>query len=162
VEPSPQQGKLWVSLLGVVVAGGVVVLIISQVPRDRAIDQAAASSQQHTTFPIRNKGLAVPTSTNYVYRVVGPPGTTATISYVNQDGTDGYIKRVTLPWSIATTTSDGPGLPKGSGQPPFVEARTNTRSSNAKVTCQSYGDGTLTDQETATGSYVTVSCGFAY
>lgn len=158
---SPQQGKLWVSLLGVVIAGAVVLFLGSRIGGARASDETAASAQRPTSFPIHAKGLAVPTSTNYVYRVIGPPGTTASISYTNQDGTHGYLKRVVLPWSIATTTSDGPGLPKGSGQPPFVDARTDTKSSAARVTCQSYGDGTLTDQETATGSYVAVSCGFA-
>jgi len=63
-------------------------------------------------------------STKYVYRVVGPPGTKATISYVNQDGSAGNVEHAPLPWSIATVTTDGPDLPAGAGQPPFVVAHT--------------------------------------
>jgi hypothetical protein len=157
-----QQNKLWVSVLSILVTGGLLLFVLSHLSHDRQNDALAASGEHATSFHIIGKGLAKPTSTNYVYRVVGPPGTTATITYTNQDGSHGTVEHAALPWSIATVTTDGPDLPVGAGQPPYVEAKINSHGHNAKVTCQAFGDGKLSDQETAIGSYVTISCGFPY
>ena len=163
MQSPPQSGKLWVSLLSVVVGGVVVAFLVSHVASVRARLGSSSETGQHaTSFAIHSKGLAMPTSTNYVYRVIGPPGTTATISYVNQNGSTGEVEHATLPWSIATTSTDGPGLPKGSGQPPYVEVHANTHGKNARVTCQAFGDGALEDQETNTAIGVYVTCGVPF
>ena len=123
----------------------------------------SSTPEEHaTTFALNVKGLATPTATNYVYRVIGPPGTTASITYVNQDGSTGVVKHAVLPWSIATVTSDGGGLPAGSGQPPYISIRTNVRGANGPVTCQAFGDGKLFAQETTDKGATIVSCGFPY
>ncbi len=64
--------------------------ISSQLSADRLGEHA-------TSFRVDVKGLAKPTKLNYVYRVVGPAGTTAKISYVNQNGTSGYVSEARLP-----------------------------------------------------------------
>jgi hypothetical protein len=156
------QSKLWVSMLSVLVIGALLVFVVSRAAHDRVNHSYGVPTQQATKFPINVKGLAIPTSTNYVYRVVGPPGTTARISYVDQDGSDGNVTHAVLPWSISTVTSDGAGLPAGDGQPAYVQANTDAKAPNARVTCQAFADGKLVDQETATGSYAIVSCGFPY
>jgi hypothetical protein len=146
-------------LIGLVIAFAIFWFLISH----RSVDYSASAAGEHTTsFAITFKGRAMPTATNYVYRVIGPPGTTATITYVNQDGSSGDVQNVALPWSIATVTSDGPGLPAGSGQSPYISVRTNASAADTQITCQAFGDGKLFDQETSnTGSGI-VSCGFPY
>ncbi|HEY5437920.1 MAG TPA: MmpS family transport accessory protein [Acidimicrobiales bacterium] len=146
-------------LIGLVVGLTIFWYLVSH----RSIDYSASAAGEHaTTFALKVKGLATPTATNYVYRVIGPPHTTATITYVNQDGSSGEVQGVTLPWSIATVTSDGPGLPAGSGQSPYVSVRTNASAANTQITCQAFGDGKLFDQETSNTGAGIVSCGFPY
>lgn len=145
-------------LIGLVVGLTIMWYLISH----RGTDYSVSPPGEHaTSFVIKVKGLANPTATNYVYRVIGPPHTTATISYVNQDGSTGEVQDVTLPWSIATVTSL-PNLPAGSGQSPYVSVRTNASAANTQITCQAFGDGTLFDQETSNTGAGIVSCGFPY
>jgi CDP-diglyceride synthetase len=146
-------------LIGLVVALTIFWFLVSH----RGVGVLASTPGEHaTTFAIKAKGFATPTATNYVYRVIGPPGTTATISYVNQDGSTGYVQHAVLPWSIATVSSDGPDLPAGAGQPPYVYVHTNASGANAQITCQAFGDGTLSDQETSNAGAGIVSCGFPF
>ncbi len=62
---------------------------------------------------------------------------------------------------MATTTNDGAGLPAGDGQPPYVDIQLNTHGKTSTVTCQTFGDGTLADQETSTGVDLLLTCGIA-
>jgi hypothetical protein len=161
-----KRGNLMVSVLTILVSAGVVLFLVSHASRDRLRNESlAVSGERATKFPINGKGLAIPTSTNYVYRVVGPPGTTATITFVKQIGENGYVRHAVLPWSIAIATVVGTQkypLPAGSGMPPYVVAHTNAHGPNAQVTCQAFGDGKLLDQESAVGNDVIVSCGVAF
>ena len=121
----------------------------------------SSTSEEHaTTFALNTKGMATPTATNYVYRVVGPPGSTATIRYVRQDTSTGNVKHAVLPWSIATATSASPGVMAGGGQPPYVSIRFNASGAMGPVTCQVIADGTLFDQETANVGATTLTWGF--
>jgi hypothetical protein len=111
----------------------------------------------HTNGPLFNGKI-----TNFVYRVVGPRGTTANITYADQLGTHVTIARARLPWSIALARPGGTSLPPRDGPSPFVEVRANNQNAKVTVTCQAFALGKLNDQETNTGQYVTVSCGFAF
>jgi hypothetical protein len=152
------QSKFWVSALSVLVVGALAVFIISKAAHDRRDQSFGVPTQTATKFKINPRGLAIPTSTNYVYRVVGPKGTTARITYTEPDGESGNLTGAAMPWSIAipAPASAGPD------QQPYVQANTNAQSSNARVTCQAFQNGKLIDQETATGSYSVVYCGFPY
>jgi hypothetical protein len=148
-------------LIGFVIASTLVWFLISH--RGIVPSNTSSSPEEHpTSFALNVKGLAAPTATNYVYRVIGPPGTTATITYTNQDGSSGNVKHAVLPWSIATVTTDGSGLPAGSGMPPYISIRTNARGANGPITCQAFGDGKLSDQETSDEGATVISCGFPY
>jgi hypothetical protein len=155
-------GPVWAyigGLIGFVIAMTVLWYLVSH----RGVDYAGSTPGEHaTSFALKFKGIANPTATNYVYRVVGPPGTTATISYINQNGSSGDVKDVVLPWSIATVSSAGPDLPADAGQPPYVYVHTNASGANAKITCQAFGDGKLADQETSNAGSGIVWCGFPY
>jgi hypothetical protein len=145
-------------LIGFVIAAIIFWFLVSHPGFARS--NASSSPEEHaTSFSLTVKGLATPTATNFVYRVIGPPGTTAAITYSNQDGTTGYVKHAVLPWSIATAASLGGGLPAGSGLPPYISVRTNARGAKGPDTCQAFGDGTLFDQETSDDGATTISCG---
>lgn len=163
MQPPDQSNKLWVSVLSIILAGVVTVFLVSRATRVRSGEATQSEDGQYaSSFPIHVKGLANPTPTNYVYRVIGPRGTTVTITYVNQNGSSGSVTNAKLPWSIATTTTDGPGFPKGSGMPPYIDVHANTHGRNATVTCQAFGDGSLADQETNTAIGVYVTCGVPF
>jgi len=156
-----QQNKLWVSLISIVVAGAVLLFVVDRASHERStVSQQTESSQYASTFHIAAKGLPKLTKTNFVYRVVGPRGTTATITYSNQLGSHFTVAHATLPWSIAVARPVG--LPARDGLSPSVEVRSNNQNANSTVTCQVFAQGKLNDQETNTGPYVTVSCGFEF
>jgi len=161
----PANAKGWVGvvggLIGLVIGLSLFYFILGH-KADISSRLASTRRGEHSTsFPIDVRGLAMPTKVNYVYRVVGPVGTTAKIAYVNQDGTMGEVKQASLPWSVSTTTSLGNGLPAGSGQPAYVDIQLNTHGKSSTVTCQAFADGTLDDQETSTGVDLILTCGFA-
>ena len=152
-------------LIGFVIAMSIVWFLIGH--RGSIPGSVSTSPEEHaTTFALNVKGLAKPTATNYVYRVVGPSGATATITYVEQNGTAVTVRDAVLPWSVATATRVAPGtyeLPAGSGQLPYVVAHLTSRlASSVRMTCQAIGDGKLNDQETTDASATIVSCGFPY
>jgi ABC-type nickel/cobalt efflux system permease component RcnA len=158
-----QQNKFWVSVLSIVLIGVVALFVISRATHERRIEQAQAASNQYaSTFHIDTKGLAVPTSTNFVYRVVGPPGATATIDYSKQSGEHDVVSHVKLPWSISLPAQVSAKQSPSYGLSPYVEAQTDTHGAKTQVTCQAFADGKLNDQETNSGPYVTVSCGFPF
>jgi hypothetical protein len=161
MDPDMQQNKLWVTLVSIVLIGVVLVFIVDRASHERdSVTQQAESSQYASTFHIDSKGLAKPTKTNFVYRVVGAQGTTATITYATQSGTHVTIAHARLPWSIAVARPVD--LPTRDGLSPSVEVQANNQNASATVTCQAFAQGKLNDQETNTGAYVTVSCGFAF
>jgi Mycobacterium membrane protein len=163
MDPDMPQNKLWVTLASIVLAGAVLLFIVDRASHEKGIvRQQAESSQYASTFNVDAKGLAKPTSTNFVYRVVGAQGTTATITYAEQSGAHVTVTHARLPWSIAIARQGGTDLPPKYGMAPFVEVQANTHNANATVTCQAFARGTLNDQETNKGQYVTVSCGFAF
>jgi hypothetical protein len=115
--------------------------------------------ERATSFPLNVKGLAVPTSKNIVYRVVGTPGTTAEISFQDPYGSE-HIVDAKLPWSIALTpTAADP--PIGSPHTIYVEANTNSHGLDAQVTCQVIVLGKRDDQETVKAVDAVVMCGTA-
>ena len=110
--------------------------------------------ERSSSLPVNFKGMAVPTSTNYVYRVVGPLGATAEISYAKPDGSDAQI-RVTLPWSIAVSASVNQSSTRSLF---FVSANSTVRGPGATVTCQTFIHGALVSEETDKGPRSSVVC----
>lgn len=149
-------------LIGFVIAMSIVWFLVGH--RASIPGNVSTSPEEHpTTFALNVNSLSTPTATNYVYRVVGPPDATATITYVEQNGTSVTVRHALLPWSVATATRVAPGpyeLPAGAGLPPYVVARlTSHLASSVRMTCQAIGDGTLSDQETTDQGATIVSCG---
>ena len=159
----PASAKGWVGYVGGLIGLAIALCLFYFIVGHRTEISSQVSADQQgkhaTSFPIDIKGLATPTKVNYVYRVVGPRGTTARITYANQDGTTGEVLRATLQWSVATTTSDGSGLPADAGVPPYIGIQLNTHGATATVTCQAIDRGRLEDQETSTGVDLFLSCG---
>jgi len=147
--------------MGLTIAMGLRYFIFSHQQVIASAITQARLGEHATSFPVDAKGLATPTKLNYVYRVIGPAGVTAKITWVNQSATTGQDLQARLPWSVATTTNPGVDFPAGAGQPAYVDIRLNTHGKSATVTCQAFDHGVLYDQETSTGVDMVLTCGTA-
>jgi len=63
-----------------------------------------------------------------VMAVYGPPGTVATITYLDVNAQPQRADAVTLPWAYDTTTTQPASLPRATATPSVAESRSTTRS----------------------------------
>ncbi|BBZ75615.1 membrane protein [Mycolicibacterium anyangense] len=82
-----------------------------------------------------------------VYEIDGPPGTVATINYLDLDATPQIARDVTLPWSITLTTTA-----------PAASANIVAQGDSDTISCRITVNGELKDQKTSTGVNAQTFC----
>ena len=107
-----------------------------------------------SSFRVNFEGMATPTAVNYVYRVVGSPGTSVVVNYAKPDGSNVRV-RVTLPWSIAVSNS---AITPARRSLFFVDAISTSRGRVVELTCQNFVHDVQVSQETDKGSNASVVC----
>ena len=82
-----------------------------------------------------------------VLEVFGPPGTVATINYLDVNAQPQRVDDTTLPWSHTITTTD-----------PSVFANVIAQGDGDSITCRITVDDVVKDQRTATGVHALTYC----
>lgn len=82
-----------------------------------------------------------------VYEIDGPPGTVATINYLDLDATPQIARDVTLPWSLTLTTTA-----------PAASANIVAQGDSDTISCRITVNGELKDQKTSTGVNAQTFC----
>jgi len=87
------------------------------------------ASEDVTSTPSGSGNDIVPFNPKHVVlEVFGPPGTVATITYLDVDAQPQRADAVTLPWAYDTTTTQPASLPRATATPSVAESRSTTRS----------------------------------
>lgn len=81
------------------------------------------------------------------YEIFGPPGTVATINYLNLDAEPQIARNVTLPWSLTLTTTA-----------PAASANIVAQGDSDTIGCRVLVDGVLKDEKTSTGVNAQTFC----
>lgn len=82
-----------------------------------------------------------------VYEIYGPPGTVATINYLDLDATPQIARDVTLPWSLTLTTTA-----------PAASANIVAQGDSDTIGCRITVNGELKDEKTSTGVNAQTFC----
>jgi len=82
-----------------------------------------------------------------VYEIYGPPGTVATINYLDLDATPQIARDVTLPWSLTLTTTA-----------PAASANIVAQGDSDTIGCRIFVNGELKDEKTSTGVNAQTFC----
>lgn len=82
-----------------------------------------------------------------VYEIYGPPGTVATINYLDLDATPQIVRDVTLPWSLTLTTTA-----------PAASANIVAQGDSDNISCRITVNGELKDEKTSTGVNAQTFC----
>jgi hypothetical protein len=82
-----------------------------------------------------------------VYEIYGPPGTVATINYLDLDATPQIARDVTLPWTLTLTTTA-----------PAASANIVAQGDSDSIGCRITVNGELKDEKTSTGVNAQTFC----
>jgi flagellar basal body-associated protein FliL len=82
-----------------------------------------------------------------VYEIYGPPGTVATINYLDLNATPQIARDVTLPWSLTLTTTA-----------PAASANIVAQGDSDTIGCRITVNGELKDEKTSTGVNAQTFC----
>jgi hypothetical protein len=82
-----------------------------------------------------------------VYEIYGPPGTVATINYLDLDAQPQIARDVTLPWSLTLTTTA-----------PAASANIVAQGDSDTISCRITVNGELKDEKTNTGVNAQTFC----
>ncbi len=82
-----------------------------------------------------------------VYEIYGPPGTVATINYLDLDATPQIARDVTLPWTLTLTTTA-----------PAASANIVAQGDSDTIGCRITVNGELKDEKTSTGVNAQTFC----
>lgn len=82
-----------------------------------------------------------------VYEIYGPPGTVATINYLDLDAKPQIARDVTLPWSLTLTTTA-----------PAASANIVAQGDSDTIGCRITVNGELKDEKTSTGVNAQTFC----
>jgi flagellar basal body-associated protein FliL len=82
-----------------------------------------------------------------VYEIYGPPGTVATINYLDLDATPQIARDVTLPWSLTLTTTA-----------PAASANIVAQGDSDTIGCRIFVNGELKDEKTSNGVNAQTFC----
>lgn len=82
-----------------------------------------------------------------VYEIYGPPGTVATINYLDLDAVPQIARDVTLPWSLTLTTTA-----------PAASANIVAQGDSDTISCRITVNGELKDEKTSTGVNAQTFC----
>ena len=82
-----------------------------------------------------------------VYEIYGPPGTVATINYLDLNATPQIARDVTLPWSLTLTTTA-----------PAASANIVAQGDTDTIGCRIYVNGELKDEKTSDGVNAQTFC----
>lgn len=81
------------------------------------------------------------------YEIFGPPGTVATINYLNLDAEPQIARNVVLPWTITLTTTA-----------PAASANIVAQGDSDTIGCRVIVDGVLKDEKTSNGVNAQTFC----
>lgn len=81
------------------------------------------------------------------YEIYGPPGTVATVNYLDLDATPQIARDVTLPWSLTLTTTA-----------PAASANIVAQGDSDTIGCRITVNGELKDEKTSTGVNAQTFC----
>jgi hypothetical protein len=82
-----------------------------------------------------------------LFEVLGAPGATATINYLDQDAQPQRVDDVTLPWSQMVTTDE-----------PTMYADLRAQGDGSTITCRITVNGVVTDERTSSNVNGYISC----
>jgi hypothetical protein len=82
-----------------------------------------------------------------LFEVLGAPGATATINYLDQDAQPQRVDDVTLPWSQLVTTDE-----------PTMYADLRAQGDGSTITCRITVNGVVTDERTSSNVNGYISC----
>ena len=82
-----------------------------------------------------------------VYEIFGPPGTVATVNYLNLDAEPQIARDVTLPWTLELTTTA-----------PAAAANIVAQGDSDTIGCRITVDGVVKDEKTSTGVNAQTFC----
>jgi hypothetical protein len=81
------------------------------------------------------------------YEIFGPPGTVATINYLNLDAEPQIARNVMLPWTLTLTTTA-----------PAASANIVAQGDSDTIGCRVFVDGVLKDEKTSSGVNAQTFC----
>lgn len=127
----------------------IVILIVVAVAAFGVFRLHGVFGKTETTRP--GSGLANDTKPfnpkTVVYEIYGPPGTVATINYLDLDAQPQIARDVTLPWSITLTTTA-----------PAASANIVAQGDSDTIGCRITVNGELKDEKTNTGVNAQTFC----
>jgi hypothetical protein len=127
----------------------VVILIVVAVAAFGVFRLHGVFGKTETTRP--GSGLANDTKPfnpkTVVYEIYGPPGTVATINYLDLDAQPQIARDVTLPWSLTLTTTA-----------PAASANIVAQGDSDTIGCRITVNGELKDEKTSTGVNAQTFC----
>lgn len=127
----------------------IVILIVVAVAAFGVFRLHGVFGKTETTRP--GSGLANDTKPfnpkTVVYEIYGPPGTVATINYLDLDAQPQIARDVTLPWSLTLTTTA-----------PAASANIVAQGDSDTISCRITVNGELKDEKTNTGVNAQTFC----
>lgn len=132
-------GKLWIPivLIAVLAVSGLIVLRLHRIFASQNLNAEADAGIEIVQF---NPKVVV-------YDVVGPPGSTATISYFDAEANLHDLTGVRLPWSTTISTTL-----------PAVTANIMAQGDGGEIGCRITVDGTVRDERSANGVNAQTFC----